>query len=76
MWGGVAALVYFIVVSAVYWNAANCHGMFCDVGTGLAVLPWALMWGTGAKWFWIAAVINAVILYLLFAALQKWMQRS
>lgn len=75
MWGIVAAFVYFCVAGYLYWNAINCHGMFCDVGLGLVVAPWSYFLGTDIVWFWAAAVINILILYFVFAVLQSWVQK-
>ena len=80
VWGAVAVLLYLGFVGFLFMYVSNCEGMFCEAGVLLAVLPWFFLFDMnslpveGYALFWILVIVDMLILYFLFAALQKWMQ--
>lgn len=81
-WGVLAVGVYLAVVAGLFMVTDGCQGMFCSSGIVVAMLPWIIIWEDGLRtsffeldgmlWFWTIVSINILILYFLFAALQKW----
>ncbi|MFZ2719608.1 MAG: hypothetical protein WAZ27_01930 [Minisyncoccia bacterium] len=84
-WGMAAIIVYTISVGFLFMYTTNCQGSFCGAGIVLAMLPWAIFFEDGLQtpffeldgmaWFWTIVILNALILYFIFAKLQKWMHR-
>jgi len=73
------ALIYLSFVGVIVIDAANCNGMFCDVGVGLATLPLGLLVNYGYDHtilFWGLIFTNTIIFYAIFAALQKWVKSA
>lgn len=88
-WGVIAVVIYLVVVGTLFYSATDCYGLFCGAVIAVAILPWSIIFEEGIHlqfgsvniesdsmiWFWIAIVLNVVILYLIFSVLQKWMKR-
>lgn len=89
LWGIIAVVMYLVLVGWAFYTAANCSGTFCGAVIIIAVIPWSIIFEDGINlqfldvkiesdnmlWFWTAVIINILILYFLFSALQKWMQK-
>ena len=88
-WGAVAVAVYFALVGLLFYSATDCYGLFCGAVIIVVILPWSIIFENGIHlqfgginiesdsmiWFWTAAVLNVLILYFIFAAIQKWMKK-
>lgn len=81
-WGIVGVVVYGLLVASLFFYATSCTEAFCGLMALLAGMPWLLLldlvggdsYASGA-FGWISIILNALILYFLFAALQKWAKR-
>ena len=82
VWGIIAALIHLGFVGAVFVYVADCQGMFCEAGILLAVLPWFFLFDEvslpidGHTLFWFLVALDTLLLYFIFAALQKRMKTS
>ncbi len=82
LWGGIAAVIYLGFVGALFAYVSNCSGMFCEAGILLAVLPWFSLFDaaslpvSGHTLFWALVILDSLILYLLFAVLERWTKRA
>ena len=80
-WGTIAALIHLGFVVAVFMYVADCQGMFCEAGILLAVLPWFFLFDEislpidGHTLLWFLVVLDTVLLYFLFAAIQRWAKK-
>lgn len=75
-WGIVVALMYLVFSLAIYLETTNCHGMFCDIGIIIPIIPWSLLlpnffWLGNILWFWVLVIINVFLLYAIFATIEK-----
>lgn len=87
-WGAASVFVYLGFVGYLFQYTETCLGMFCDVAIVAAILPWVIFWEDGFQvnllgvnfnwdgmsWFWALVVVNVLILYFIFAWLQKRFQ--
>lgn len=81
-WGVIAALAYLGFVGALFMYVSDCREMFCEAGVLLAILPWFPLFDVaslpvdGYALFWFFVFFDTLLLYFLFAALQKWVKKK
>jgi len=81
-WGIIAVGIYLVLVISLFTYATSCTETFCGLVALLAGMPWLLLldlvggdsYNTGLLG-WLAISLNLVILYFIFAALQKRVQK-
>lgn len=81
-WGIGAVSVYVMAVIALFVYATNCTGTLCGLLALMAGMPWLLLVDvlgedsySAGYLGWCAMALNAIFLYFLFAALQKWLSK-
>lgn len=81
-WGTCAAGVYLLIIGILFVYATNCTETFCGLMAVLGGMPWLLILDlVGGDSYnagfigQIAIVANVIVLYFLFAALQKWLKK-
>lgn len=82
--GVIIAGAYIIFVIGLLLYAMNyCTGLFCGAIPLMGTLPWPLFLDligmdiTSTSWavFWLSVLGNALILYIVFVSLQRWIIR-
>src|SRR3989344_3122959 len=81
-WGAVAVAVYLISVVFLFIYATNCTETFCGLLALLAGMPWLLFLDflggdsyNTSLFGWVAIALNVLILYFIFATIQRWMKK-
>lgn len=80
-WGTIVAGAYIAFLILAFTYAKKCTEAFCEVGAWIAVLPWFPVfedtfffnWGWGL--ILSLAFLNTLIIYPIFALLQRWVTR-
>ncbi len=81
-WGVYVAISYIAFVALLLVSVQNCRGDFCSAGILLAVLPWFPFFDevnlpvNGMTLFWMLVVLDILILYFLFAAVERWVKKG
>ena len=82
-WGGIAVVTYLVFVASLFYYATHCIETFCGLVALLAGMPWLLFLDIlggdsyNAGYFdWISIFLNIVVLYVAFAALQKFLKKK
>lgn len=81
-WGASAVVIYALLVALLFWYATSCTETYCGLMALLAGMPWLLLFDlfggdsyASGVFGWISIILNIVILYFLFAMLQKkWLK--
>jgi len=81
-WGACVAILYIASTALLLVSVHNCRGDFCSAGILLAVLPWFPLFDevslpvNGMTLFWILVILDTLILYFLFAAIERWVKKA
>lgn len=82
-WGLIAVVAYLFFVASTLFYATQCTENFCGLIAFVAILPWPILLNNidayvnyGSHVSTVFVVINTLITYLIFALLQRRMQRK
>ncbi len=81
-WGAAAVVIYGLFIGFLFFYATSCTEAFCGLIALLAGMPWLLLldmlggdsYASGI-FGWVSIILNILILYFLFATLQRWMRK-
>lgn len=81
-WGVLASGIYLLLTGILFWYSTTCAEPFCGLAALLAAMPWIAILdflNTDIYSLYTSGVfiiiLNALILYFVFALLQRWVTR-
>lgn len=82
-WGVAAVVVYVLFTTFLFVYSINCTETFCGLVALIAGMPWLWLLDTlggdsynSGVFGWASIILNILVLYFIFAALQQWKRKK